>query len=305
MANSLATQKGNTLVKKSESAFSTFMASPKIKAMISNTLKDGKAFITSITSAVAANPKLQECTNVSIFSGALLGTSLNLPPSPQLGYFYLVPFKDKKAGVIKAQFQLGYKGFIQLALRTGQYKRLNVVEIKEGEFVNWNPLTEDFQFKCIDNEEEREKAPTVGYYVMFELVNGFVKQMYWSRKKMEIYADTYSQAFDLAIYKQLLDGTYKGELWKLSSHWYNEFDDMAKKTMLKQIISKFGPMSTEMARAVESDEASIKIDGSAEILEAETVPIAKTEQEQAQEPEQTQQPEEENEIQEQEPDPFD
>lgn len=270
--NSLTPQKQNTLAKKSDTRFSSFIANPKIKAMIQNTLKDGKSFITAITSAVGANPKLQECTNESIFSAALLGASLNLPPSPQLGYFYLVPFKDKKAGLIKAQFQLGYKGYIQLALRTGQYKRLNVLEIKEGEFINWNPLTEDFQFKCIADEEEREKAPTVGYYVMFELINGFTKQLFWTRKKMELYADTYSQAFDLNIYKQLQAGTYKGELWKLSSYWYKEFDDMAKKTMLKQIISKFGPMSTEMAKAFENDEASINIDGSAEIIEVEPVP---------------------------------
>ncbi len=271
--NSLVKKTGNALAKESKSKFSDFMASPRVKAMIANTLKDGKSFITSITSAVGANPKLQECTNESIFSGALLGASLNLPPSPQLGYFYLIPFKDKKTSTIKAQFQLGYKGFIQLALRTGQYKRLNVTEIKEGEFVNWNPLTEDFQFKCITDEEEREKAATVGYYVMFELTNGFIKQMYWSKKKMEIFADTYSQAFDLATFKQLQAGTYKGEMWKLSSHWYSEFDDMAKKTMLKQIISKFGPMSTEMARAFESDDASIKLDGSAEIMEAEATPV--------------------------------
>lgn len=278
MVNSLVKKTtGNTLAKKGESKFSDFMASPRVKAMISNTLKDGKSFITSITSAVGANPKLQECTNESIFSGALLGASLNLPPSPQLGYFYLIPFKDKKSGTIKAQFQLGYKGFIQLALRTGQYKHLNVCEIKEGEFVNWNPLTEDFQFKCITDEEEREKAATVGYYVMFELTNGFVKQMYWSKQKMEIFADTYSQAFDLATYKQLLAGTYKGEMWKLSSHWYSEFDDMAKKTMLKQIISKFGPMSTEMARAFESDDASIKLDGTAEIIETEATPVVQPE----------------------------
>lgn len=263
----------NSLVKKSDTPkFSAYLSQTGVRAMIMNTLKDGKGFISAITSAVGANPTLQECTNESIFAAALLGASLNLPPSPQLGYFYMVPFNDKRTGKKKAQFQLGYKGYIQLALRTGEYKRIIVTEIKDGELISWNPITEELATEPIDNEEQRESLPTIGYYARFELINGFVKQIYWSREKMERHADKFSQTFNLDAYKRLKEGKIPAaDLWKYSSFWYADFDAMAKKTMLRQIIGKFGPMSTEMARAFDADEQSIKVNdsGEPEILEAE------------------------------------
>src|SRR3712207_8207439 len=100
-------------------------------------------FRSSIISAVQANQTLQECTNQSIVSAAMLGESLKLSPSPQLGQFYMVPFKNNKMGITEAQFQLGYKGYIQLAIRSGQYKKLNVLSIKEGELVHYDPLNEE------------------------------------------------------------------------------------------------------------------------------------------------------------------
>ncbi len=263
----------NSLVKKSDTPkFSAYLSQTGVRSMIMNTLKDGKGFISAITSAVGANPALQECTNDSIFAASLLGASLNLPPSPQLGYFYMVPFNDKKSGKKKAQFQIGYKGYIQLALRTGEYKRLIVSEIKDGELISWNPITEEITTEPVTNEEQRESLPTVGYYARFELINGFVKQMYWSREKMERHADKFSMAFNLEAYKKLQAGKIPAaDLWKYSSFWYSNFDEMAKKTMLRQIIGKFGPMSTEMARAFDADEQSIKVNdsGEPEILEAE------------------------------------
>ena len=147
--------------------------------------KDGTRFVTAIVSAVNANPALQECTNPSILSAALLGHSLKLSPSPQLGQYYMVPFNDNKKGAKVAQFQLGYKGYIQLALRSGQYKKLNVLAIKEGELIRFDPLNEEIEVNLIENEVAREKAPTIGYYAMFEYTNGFRKAMYWSREKME------------------------------------------------------------------------------------------------------------------------
>jgi len=266
----------NSLVKKeTNQKFSVFLNQNNIRAMIANTIKDGKGFVSAITSAVGANPTLQECTNESIFAAALLGASLNLPPSPQLGYFYMVPFNDKKSGKKKAQFQLGYKGLIQLALRTGQYKNLIVSEIKDGELMSWNPITEDLQVEPILNEVQREQQPTIGYYAKFELINGFTKQMFWSREKMEKHADEYSKAFNLADYRKLKEGKIPAvDLWKFSSFWYENFDAMALKTMLRQIIGKFGPMTTELAQAFDSDERSLNLEGKAEeIIEAETVPV--------------------------------
>ena len=188
VTNSLANRQKKT-------GFTAYLTNEAVNAQITKVVagKNGDRFITSIISAVNTNPALQECTNQSILSAALLGESLKLSPSPQLGQYYMVPFNDKNKGKV-AQFQLGYKGYIQLALRSGQYKKLNVLAIKEGELVRYDPLNEDIEVKLIDDEEEREKAPTIGYYAMFEYLNGFRKTMYWSRNKMLLHADRYSQA---------------------------------------------------------------------------------------------------------------
>ncbi len=249
----------NQLVKKeSGGKFTSYLALPNIRTMIENTLQNPKAFVTAITSAVANNVSLQKCTNESIFAAALLGASLNLPPAQQFGYFYIVPYNDKKNNVVKATFQLGSKGLIQLAIKTGLYTKLHACEIKQGENVTWNPVTEEFKCEAILDEAKREAAPTIGYYAMFRLTNGFFKELYMSKKNMELYADKYSAAFNLETYKQFEAGTFKGEPWKLSSYWYQNFDGMGKKTVIKQIISKFGPMTTEMERAFISDDNVIK-----------------------------------------------
>lgn len=225
--------------------------------------KDGDKFVTAIVSAVNANPAIKDCTNQSIMAAALLGHSLKLSPSPQLGYYYLVPFNDKEAGKV-AQFQLGYKGYIQLALRSGQYKKLNVLAIKEGELEYFDPLNEEIKVNLmIDKWDEREKAPTVGYYAMFELVNGFRKAIYWSKGQMENHAITYSPGYKVK---------------KGYTFWEKNFDAMAYKTMLRQLISKWGVMSVEMQTAFDSDMAVIHEDGSKtyvendnEIIDVQTV----------------------------------
>lgn len=222
--------------------------------------KNGTRFISSIISAVQTNPALQECTNQSILSAALLGESLKLSPSPQLGQFYMVPFEDRKRGTV-AQFQLGYKGYIQLAIRSGQYKKLNVLPIKDGELISYNPLDEEIEVQLIEDEEAREQAPTIGYYAMFEYNNGFRKTLYWSRKKMEAHAKKYSPG-----YRRDLD---KGTSY---TFWSKDFDGMAMKTMLRQIISKWGIMSIDMVTAMESDAAVIKEDLTPDYVESEAVP---------------------------------
>lgn len=256
--------------------FSVAITTKGYQALIHNTLKEparANRFIASITSAVAVNPQLQACEAGTILAGALLGESLNLSPSPQLGQYYLVPFKskakvDKQTGVIiepettKAQFILGYKGYIQLALRSGQYKKLNVMEIKEGELNGFDPLNEEIDVTLISDFNEREKAPTIGYYAMFEYTNGFRKAMYWAKDKMLGYADKYSPAFSKEAYQKIKDGKMpEKDMWKYSSFWYKEFDDMAKKTMLRQLISHWGIMSTELQQAFESDNEVMNFEG--------------------------------------------
>lgn len=259
----------NTIVKKtnSKASLTAYLTQDAVKNQINNVIggKDGQRFISAIVSAVNNNSMLQECTNQSILSGALLGESLKLSPSPQLGQYYLVPFNDKEKGKV-AQFQLGYKGYIQLAIRSGQYKKLNVLAIKEGELINFDPLNEEIEVKLIEDEEQREQAKTIGYYAMFEYTNGFKKAMYWSKKKMEAHALKYS-----AGYKK-----DKEKGWNYT-FWSKDFDGMAYKTMLRQLISKWGIMSVEMANAIDSDMAVINDDGTkvyvdnADIIDMEVV----------------------------------
>lgn len=251
----------NSLVaKKKATGFTAYLTADAVKEQINKVVgsKNGTRFISSIVSAVNNNTMLQECTNSSILSGALLGESLNLSPSPQLGQYYLVPFKDKNKGTTLAQFVLGYKGYLQLAIRSGQYKKINVLAIKEGELVRYDPLNEEIEVNLIEDEEEREKAPTIGYYAMFEYTNGFKKAMYWSRAKMEAHAIKYSAGY--AADKR------KGNQY---TFWSKDFDGMAYKTMLRQLISKWGIMSIDLVTAIDSDMAVINSDGSKSYVETE------------------------------------
>ena len=269
-----------------KSRFSVAINTPAYKQLIANTLNEPKKqsrFIASITSAVAVNPALQECTPQTIIAGALLGESLSLSPSPQLGQFYLVPFKQKEKysrngdllepECTKATFVLGYKGMIQLAMRSGHYKKIVVLEMKEGEVKSFNPLEEEIDCVIITDPEAREQAPTVGYYAMFEYVNGFRKSMYWTTAQMIRHADRYRAAFSASAYEKLQRGEIpEKELWKYSSFWYKSFDEMAKKTMLRQIISHWGAMSTDLETAIVSDGASLGISGN-DIIVDDPVPI--------------------------------
>lgn len=256
----------------------SFLATDAVRANVVSVVgkKNATRFISSVVSAVQTNPALAECTNKSILSAALLGESLNLTPSPQLGQYYMVPFANKKAGTTEAQFQMGYKGYIQLAIRSGQYKKLNVVAIKEGELIKYDPLTEEIEVRLIEDDEQRENAKTIGYYAMFEYMNGFRKTLYWSKKKMLEHADKYSQAFSkdpkkkkvkgewkqLVSYEDYEAGKYpKEDEWLYSSFWYKNFDAMAYKTMLRQLISKWGIMSVEMETAYGFDMAVIDENG--------------------------------------------
>lgn len=231
----------NIITQEQRPKFSVMISTPGYQKLINNTLKDPKRaqrFIASITSAVATNPVLQECDPATILSGALLGESLGLSPSPQLGQYYLVPFRNSKKGCPDAQFQLGYKGYVQLALRSGYYKRLNVIAVKAGELVRFDPLTETIELNMITDDQTREKTPTAGYLAMFEYLNGFTKTIYWSREKMEAHALRYSKGY----------AAKKGYTF-----WEKDFDAMAFKTMLRQLISKWGIMSIDLQTAFEAD----------------------------------------------------
>lgn len=196
----------------------------------------------------------------------------------------MVPFNKKiklangeEKQIKVAQFQLGYKGYIQLAIRSGYYKTINVLAIKEGELIKYDPLTEELEVNLIEDDEVREQTPTIGYYAMFEYLNGFRKTMYWSKKKMLAHADKYSQAFSVNAttgkYPKVSYADFEAgkvpekEMWKYSSFWYKDFDGMAYKTMLRQLISKWGIMSIELQNAMEKDMAEIKEDGTPDYID--------------------------------------
>lgn len=231
----------NTVQKSQKMNFAAVLKSPAVQTSLIGTLGDAmkaKTFTAALISAVNTNRQLMSCEPMSIISAALLGESLQLSPSPQLGHYYMVPFNDSKSGTTKATFQLGWKGYYQLALRSGQYKHIDAVAVKEGELIGYNPITDEINLEPIGDPLAREKAKTIGYYAHFELNNGFTKAMYWPKEKMEAHALTYSQG-----YKAKRGYTF----------WEKDFDSMALKTMYRQLISKYGIMSIEMQKAFVND----------------------------------------------------
>lgn len=235
MNNSMQTQAPQKMT------FSQAVVTPKYQTMISTALKDPKRvtrYIAGITSAVATNPTLQQCTPQSVLSGSLLGESLGLSPSPQLGQYYLVPFNNKKTGRKDAQFQMGYKGYIQLALRSGYYADLDCIEIREGEYKGRNKSTGKREFEFVEDDDIREALPISGYLASFEYLNGFKKAIYWTRGKVEAHAMKFSKGY----------AAKKGYTF-----WEKDFDSMAQKTLLRQLISKWGIMSIDLQSAFEAE----------------------------------------------------
>lgn len=285
--------------------FSVAVQTDGYQKLINNTLGDperAKRFVAAITSAVAVNPALQECDAGSILAGALLGESLNLSPSPQLGQYYLVPFKNRVKGpdgkVVyktdsegnklkddkgrwipetesKAQFVIGFRGLLTLAIRSGQYADIDVIEIRQGEYLGKDKHTGKPQFEFIEDDDKREELPVIGYMAYFEYLNGFKKTLYWSKEKMLKHANKYSAAFNAEDYEKFVDGEVpEKDAWKYSSYWYQDFDGMARKTMLRQLITKWGITSIEMQTAVTKDEALTTFDGTEIVTaEAESAPV--------------------------------
>ena len=249
--------------------FSVFVNSKGVQQSILNTLQDAtrsKKFTSSIISAVTMNPALLDCDQATIISGALLGESLNLSHSTQLGHYYLVPFNDKKKGKV-ANFLLGYKGYIQLAIRSGQYKNINVKDVRDCDKIKIDSASGEVVVTFNEDYDLRLNSKIKGYYAYIKLVSGFEKSIYWSKEEMLIHADKYSPAFSKngvksqdpkkskVSYEDYINGNYNSnDEWKYSSFWYKSFDEMAFKTLLRQIISKWGIMSIEMQEAFTKDD---------------------------------------------------
>lgn len=232
--------------------FNTFITNPKTQDYLTTVLAEKKAsFVNNITALVTNNSTLQVCKPDTLMFACLKATALDLPLDQNLGFAYVLPYKDNKKGETLAQFQMGYKGFVQLALRTGQFKTLNATEVHEGELVDEDFVTGELTFKKAEN---RESLPVIGYVAYFKLLNGFEKYLYMTAAEMKAHALRFSQ-------------TYKRGygLWADKE----TFNSMAKKTVLKLLLSKYAPLSVEMQSALKADQAVLKSDDSAEYVDRE------------------------------------
>ena len=204
----------------------------KFKEMLGN---KAAGFLTSLMNTTNGNVQLQQADPNSILKAGAIAATLDLPIDPNLGFAYIVPYNNK--GKNEAQFQMGYKGFVQLAIRTGQYKRINVTELYEGQFESYDPITDELKYN-LDNRLSDEITHYVAY---FQTINGFEKYNVMSKEEIETHAKKFSKTY-----------SYKG------SSWQTNFNTMAKKTVLKLLLSKFGILSIEMQTAQKADQAVIR-----------------------------------------------
>ena len=237
------------LESKKQTAMSVYLSSDNTKKYLQSILGERTSqFVTSLTSLAGSSQSLKECDRNSLLACALKATSLELPFDPNLGFAWCVPYKNLKTKMTTATFQIGAKGYIQLALRTGQYKYLGSRDVREGEFLGRN-IIGDPTINWLPDEERLSKK-VIGYMAGLELINGFTKVIYWSVAEMEQHATRYSQSYR----------KYKKTGNENDAIWATNFDKMAEKTILKSLISKYGIMSIDMQTAVQSDFASPKID---------------------------------------------
>lgn len=216
-------EKEQSTVNVQETMFKNLINSDEIKSKFTEVLKDkATAYINSIMNLVNGEKDLNDCEPSSIIDACMISASLDLSVDKNLEYIWIVTYKKK------ANFSLGYKGYIQLLLRTGAYKAINVIEVYEGQLKSWNPLSEEF---VIDAAAKKSDA-VIGYAGYFEMLNGFRKSVYWSKENMD----------------DLRDNSFKADF-----RWNNDYKAMAKRTVMRNMLSKWGCLSTEMQKAYLED----------------------------------------------------
>lgn len=233
---------GGGAVQTSKSAsLKDYMATPNIQNRFNEVLKDrAPQFMSSLINLVNSDDNLKIAEPMSVISSAMVAAALDLPVDKNLGYMWIIGRKDhKRGGMTFASPQLGYKGYVQLALRSGQYRFMNVIPVHEGELVSWNPLTEELK---LDFEKKASDA-VIGYAGYFELLNGFKKSVYWTKEQVQKHKERFSKTDKL---------------------WNSDYDSMALKTVLKSMLSKWGILSIQMQKAFtedDQDEQQQPIDG--------------------------------------------
>lgn len=253
------TEQNNQVVDVSKLGFKALMSQPAMKKKFNDILHEkSDAFMGSLLTLVGGDDYLSKAEPMTIIASALKTATMDLPIDKNLGYAYIVPFNRKeKIGKDwithnEAQFILGYKGYIQLAQRSGQYKALNAIEIYEGQLIEWNPLTEEFKFDYNAKQSDR----VIGYVGFFELLNGFKKTVYWTKQEVEVHRIKHAKGFDKT---------------KLTGAWKENYDAMAIKTVLRNMLAKWGILSVEMQNAVTSDERVFRFDENNDLVEEVTL----------------------------------
>lgn len=226
--------------------FNQTITNPSTQKYLSDVLGERKgSFINNLTALVANNAMLQDCEPYTVMFAAMKATALNLPLDNSLGFAYVLPYNDNKRGIKVAQFQLGYKAYKQLALRSGMFAKIpNATDVREGELVKRDRLTGDCIFKFEDDDAKREKLPVAGYVSFFRLLNGAESTFYMSKEEMEKHALTYSQTY-----------RSKDSRVKAASRWTTDFTTMALKTVIKLNLSKNAPLCVELQDAIKADQS--------------------------------------------------
>ncbi|HFU3726081.1 TPA: recombinase RecT [Streptococcus suis] len=201
-------------------------------------------FVTSLLSIINSNSYLAKATNTSIMNAAMKAATLNLPIEPSLGMAYVVPYnRNEKQGntwvkVNEAQFQMGYRGFIQLAQRSGQIRNINCDIVYKEEFLRYDKVYGTLHL----TDEQVDSGEVIGYFASLELINGFRKMIFWKKEKVVAHAQKYSKTYDKST------GDFKP-----GTPWSTEFDAMAQKTLIKELLSKYAPLSVELQEAIMAD----------------------------------------------------
>ncbi|NCG67111.1 recombinase RecT [Bacillus coagulans] len=236
LKNQIANKQEGTKVSAQSLGLKALLNTPTMQKKFEQVLdKKAPQFMSSLLNLYSGDPNIQAAEPMSIISSAMVAASLDLPVDKNLGYAWIVPFYDSKKGHKAAQFQLGYKGYIQLALRTGQYKAINVIAVREGELKKWNRLTEEIELDLEGATSEK----VIGYCGYFKLINGFEKTVYWTKDEIEAHRIKHNKMKDKKA---------------LNNVWKSDYDAMAMKTVLRNMLGKWGILSIEMQTAISNDE---------------------------------------------------
>lgn len=239
LKNQIALKKEAPVANHATTMIKNLLNDYSVKKRFQEVLKErAPQYMSSIVNLINSDANLMQCEGMTVIASCMVAATLDLPIDKNLGYAWIVPYKNR------ATFQLGYKGYIQLALRTGQYRAINVINVHEGELVAWNPLTEEL---IIDFSKKKSEV-VVGYAGYFELINGFRKAVYWDKSRIE---------------------SHKSKFSKSDFGWKNDFDAMAQKTVIRNMLSKWGILSVEMQQAYSNDIDSEQYDNITPTLEKE------------------------------------